>query len=102
MHDTAVCCTCVLPAGEKLCEKPFEILFEASWMPPLPGTTYEDRPPSPERLAAAPSSNGAAGGAGAAGAAGGAAGQSKGAYRCADGVCACAFASALITMVLYS
>lgn len=67
--------------GEKMCEKPFEILFEANWMPAPPGTTFEDRPPSPERLAAAASSNGAAGAAGGA-AAGGAAGQSKGAYRC--------------------
>jgi hypothetical protein len=82
---------CALPAGEKLCEKPFEILFEASWMPQLPGTTYEDRPPSPERLAAASSSSGAAGAAGANGAAGGAAGQPKAAYRLA-----CRPASALI------
>jgi hypothetical protein len=75
------CCGCGWCfAGEKLCEKPFEILFEANWMPAPPGSNFEDRPPSPERLAAA-SSNGGGGAAGAAGAAGGAAGQSKGAYR---------------------
>ncbi|KAF6264398.1 eukaryotic translation initiation factor eIF2A-domain-containing protein [Scenedesmus sp. NREL 46B-D3] len=39
--------------GDKVCERPFETLLEAAWLPPPPGTTYEDRPPSPERLSAA-------------------------------------------------
>lgn len=64
-----------------MCEKPFEILLEASWMPANPTTTqFEDRPPSPERLArAGASANGAAGGGAAGGAAAG--GQAKAAYR---------------------
>jgi hypothetical protein len=70
-----------MPSGDKVCEKAFEVLLEASWAPPLPGTTYEDRPPSPERLAAAAAAAGK-GGAGGAGA-GGAGGAAKAAYRCA-------------------
>lgn len=84
-------------AGEKLCEKPFDILFEATWMPAPPGTIFEDRPPSPERLAAAASSNGATGAAGSAGAAGGAA--PKGAYRC---VLLCLMAAVLCWLVSLS
>eukprot|EP00878_Enallax_costatus_P018803 GHUV01019817.1.p1 GENE.GHUV01019817.1~~GHUV01019817.1.p1 ORF type:complete len:612 (+),score=207.58 GHUV01019817.1:53-1888(+) len=46
--------------GEKVVEKPFDTLYDATWLQPLPGTTYEDRPPSPERVAAAGSAAGAA------------------------------------------
>lgn len=58
-------------AGERVLEKPFDALYDATWLPPLPGTTYEDRPPSPERIAAA----------GKAGAATGAAASSNGAAK---------------------
>lgn len=42
-----------LCAGDKVVEKPFDTLLDAAWLQPLPGTTFEDRPPSPERVAAA-------------------------------------------------
>jgi hypothetical protein len=63
-----------------VCERPFETLLEAAWMPPPPGTSYEDRPASPERLSAASKGSGAA--AGGSGAAASSAAQSKpAAYR---------------------
>jgi hypothetical protein len=66
--------------GDKVCERPFETLLEAAWLAPPPGTSYEDRPASPERLSAASKGSGAA--AGGSGAAASGAAQSKpAAYR---------------------
>jgi hypothetical protein len=48
--------------GLQVAQQPFDMLFEAAWVP-APAGTYEDRPQSPERLAQATSPTGAGGGA---------------------------------------
>eukprot|EP00879_Flechtneria_rotunda_P022706 GHRR01023981.1.p1 GENE.GHRR01023981.1~~GHRR01023981.1.p1 ORF type:complete len:618 (+),score=248.82 GHRR01023981.1:243-2096(+) len=66
--------------GDKVCEQPFDILLEASWVQPPPGTSYEDRPPSPECISKATGSpSGAINGAAAA--AGGSTAPAKATYR---------------------
>lgn len=63
-----------------MAELPFDTLLEATWLAPPPGSSFEDRPPSPERIAAASSSSGGAGAGKGAGVAGGSP-ANKPAYR---------------------
>lgn len=79
------------PTGAKVGERKFDTLYDACWIPAAKGV-FEDRPPSPGRLAAvagaaplAPSMGGGLSGhlarGAAAAAADGSGGAAKGAYR---------------------